>query len=216
MGTLRSVCAYHEPAWHFDAKFIDGQGHEMANVQTGTGHDDFLEMKNSGDHCPYDLASDKVNAIYIVYEIRKYDSTGTEHNYLFSCGMGDNHRGVCFLEDEKTMRVYGAVGDHKPDYMDITNSPTSYYNPCRKDRWNVICVVYDTTSSKSSLWVNHGKICDFACRLPLKPSKLDLFNRVVHFDDDNGFNVLSGDVQLLQVYSIWSHRCSNDIHLLKV
>ena len=33
--------------------------------------------------------------------------------------MGDNHRGVCFLKDEKTMRVYG-VAD-KPHYMDISN-----------------------------------------------------------------------------------------------
>ena len=33
VGTLRSISAYHEPAWHFDAKFVDGQGHEMENVQ---------------------------------------------------------------------------------------------------------------------------------------------------------------------------------------
>ena len=89
VGTLRSVSAYHEPAWHSDAKFVSGHGHEMANVQKVTGH--FLEMKNSAYHCPYDLASNKVNAIYIVYKIRKYDSTGMEHNYLFSFGMGDNH-----------------------------------------------------------------------------------------------------------------------------
>ena len=29
--------------------------------------------------------------------------------------------------------------------------------------WNVVCIVYDTTSGKSDkLWVNHGKIRDFA------------------------------------------------------
>ena len=138
----------------------------MANVQKATGHGQFLEMKNSAYHCPYDLASNKMNAIYIVYKIKKYYSTGTEHNYC----------GICFLKDEKTMRVYSAVGDRKPDYIDISNFPTRYYNPCRKDKWNVVCVVYDTTSSKSSLWVNHGKICDFACCLPLKPSTLGLFN----------------------------------------
>ena len=49
------------------------------------------------------------------------------------------------------MRVYSTVGDRKPDYMDISNFSTSYYNPRRKDRWNVVCVVYDTTSGKSSL-----------------------------------------------------------------
>ena len=48
--------------------------------------------------------------------------------------------------------------------------------------------MYDTTSGKSSLWVNHGKIRDFAYRLPLKTSTLNLFNRVVDFDDASGFD----------------------------
>ena len=113
-------------------------------------------MKNSAYHCLYDLVDNKVNVIYIAYKIRDYDSAGTEHNYLSSCRMDGNHRGVCFLNDEKTTRVYGVAG--KPNYMDISNFPTSYYNPCRKDKWNVVCVVYDTTFGKSSLWVNHGKI----------------------------------------------------------
>ena len=69
-----------------------------------------FEMKNSAYHCPYDLVDNKINAIYIVYKIRKYCSTGPEHNYIFSCGMGDNHRGICFLKDENTMRVYGVAG----------------------------------------------------------------------------------------------------------
>ena len=47
--TIRNVSAYHEPAWHFDAKFVDKQAHTMANVQKVTGH--FLEMKNSAYHC---------------------------------------------------------------------------------------------------------------------------------------------------------------------
>ena len=57
--------------------------------------------------------------------------------------------------------------------MYISNFPTSYYNPCRKDKFNV--VVYYTISGKSSLGVNHGKVRDFACRLPLKASTLNLF-----------------------------------------
>ena len=136
--TLRNVSTSDEPARHFDAKFVNGQRHVRANVQRVTGHGHFLEMKNSAYHCPYDLVDNKVNVIYIVYKIRKYDSTSTEHNYLFSCGTDDNHRG-CFLKDEKIMRVYG-VAD-KPTYMDISNFPTSYYTPCRKGKWNVDCVV---------------------------------------------------------------------------
>ena len=110
----------------------------------------------------------------------------------------DNHRGICFLEDEKTTGVHGVAG--KPIHMDISIFSTSYYNPCQKDRWNVLRVVYDTTSSKSSLCVNHGKICDFACRLPLKPSTLNLFNRVVNFDDASGFNGYIESVEMFNYY----------------
>ena len=59
--------------------------------------------------------------------------------------MGDNHRGICFLKGEKTMRVHGVAG--KPTHMDISNFPTIYYNQCQKERLNVVCVVYDTTST---------------------------------------------------------------------
>ena len=105
----------------FDGKFVNGQRHVRANVQKVTGYGHFLDMKNSAYHCPYDVVDNKVNAIYIVYKIKKYDSISTEHNFLFSCGMDNNHRGVCFLKDEKTMRIYGVPG--KPNYMDISNFP---------------------------------------------------------------------------------------------
>ena len=71
--------------------------------------------------------------------------------------------------------------------MYISNFPISYYNPCRKDN--------DTTSDKSSLWVD-GKIRDFACRLPLKASTLNLFNKVVHFDDASGFDGYIDSVEM--------------------
>ena len=38
------------------------------------------------------------------------------------------------------MRVYGVAG--KLNYMDISNFPTSYYNPCQKDKGNVLCSVW--------------------------------------------------------------------------
>ena len=77
---LHIVSAYHEPAWHFDAKFVDRQEHTRANIQKAPGCGDILEMKNLAYHFPYDLIDNKVDAIYIVYKIRDYDSTGTEHN----------------------------------------------------------------------------------------------------------------------------------------
>ena len=80
--TLRNVSAYKEPAWHFDAQFIDKQGHAKANVKKDSGHGHFLEIKNTAYHSPYELVDNKVNAIYIAYKIRDYDGTGTEHNYL--------------------------------------------------------------------------------------------------------------------------------------
>ena len=45
--TLRNVSAYKEPAWHFDAQFVDKQGHAKAKVQMASGHRHFLEMKNT-------------------------------------------------------------------------------------------------------------------------------------------------------------------------
>ena len=42
--TLRNVSAYNEPTWHFDAQFVDKQGHAKAKVQIDSGHGHFLEM----------------------------------------------------------------------------------------------------------------------------------------------------------------------------
>ena len=92
--TWRIVSAYNEHTLHFDAQFLDKKGHTKVSVQKAPGHGNFLEVKNTAYHSPYDLVDNKVNAIYIVYKIRDYDGTGTEHNYLFFCGMNDNHRGV--------------------------------------------------------------------------------------------------------------------------
>ena len=102
-------------------KHIQGQMYKKA-----PGHGHFLEMKNSTYHCPSDLTNNKVNAIYIVYKIRDYDSIGAEHNYLHSCGMDNNHCGV-------------SGGPY--NYMGISNFLASYYNPCQRDKWNVVCVV---------------------------------------------------------------------------
>ena len=45
-----------------------------------------------------------------------------------------------------------------------------------------------------------GKSCDFAWRLPLKPSTLNLFNRVVYFYDASGFN---GYVESVKIYNYY-------------
>ena len=60
--------------------------------------------------------------------------------------------------------------------------------------------MYDTISGKSSLWVNHGKIRDFACRLPLRASTLNLFNLVVYFDESSGFN---GYIESVEMYNYY-------------
>ena len=41
------------------------------SVQKASDHGHFLGMKNSAYHCPYDLADNKVNAIYKDYKIKK-------------------------------------------------------------------------------------------------------------------------------------------------
>ena len=168
VGTLHCVSTYHEPACHFDAKFVNGKGHKMANVQKATSHGQFF-------------TDEKLSIPLHLW-------------HWYGAQLPQRDRGICFVEDEKTMRLHGVAG--KPTHIDILNFPTSYYNPCEKDWWNVVCVVYDTTLSKSSLWVNHGKVCDCACCLPMKPSTLNLFNRVVHFDNVSGFNGYIGSVEM--------------------
>ena len=60
--------------------------------------------------------------------------------------------------------------------------------------------MYDTTSGKSSLLVNHERIRGFACRLHLKASTLNLFNRVVHFDCASGFDGYNESVEMYNFY----------------
>ena len=48
--------------------------------------------------------------------------------------------------------------------------------------------------------LNHGKIRDFACRLHLRASTLNLFNRVVHFDDASGFDGYIESVEMYKYY----------------
>ena len=45
--TLRNTSAYHEPAWHFVAKFVDRQAHTRANVQKAPGHGHSLEIQRT-------------------------------------------------------------------------------------------------------------------------------------------------------------------------
>ena len=61
-------------------------------------------------------------------------------------------------------------------------------------------IVHDTTSGKSSPLVNHGKIRDFACRLPLRARTLNLFNRVVHLDGASGFD---GYIESIEMYNYY-------------
>ena len=55
------------------------------------------------------------------------------------------------------MKVYGAVGDRKSDYMDISNFPTSYYNPCQRidGTLSVLCMTQLPVHSDCRMvWVN--------------------------------------------------------------
>ena len=70
---------------------------------------------------------------------------------------------------------------------DITNLPNVNTLRC-------ILTVVEAT------WVNHGKICDFACCLPLKASTWNLFYRVVHFDETSGFDSYIESVEMYNYY----------------
>ena len=67
---------------------------------------------------------------------------------------------------------------------------TNYYNPCRTDIWNVVCITFDVkTPSNSLLWVNQGKICNFTCHTPMRDCSINFYNNAVptHASGFNGF-----------------------------
>ena len=58
----------------------------------------------------------------MIYKIIASAGSGKEHNYLFSCRMGENRRGVLFLNDKWTMSVYGAATGGS--YINVKDFPT--------------------------------------------------------------------------------------------
>ena len=135
------------------ATFVSNEGHEMAKLYNVPGHGHFLHWQNLLYHCPYDCISNSVNDVYKVYKITAYPGSDKEHYYICYCGLGKH---VCFLDDERTMRVYGAATGRS--YIDVKDFLASYYNLCQKYKWNIVyVVVYDQIgkANVSSLWVNH-------------------------------------------------------------
>ena len=62
------------------------------------------------------------------------------------------------------MRIRGVQAEKHVHWKDISDFPTNYYNPCRTDIWNVVCITFDVKTPSNSLpSVNQGKICNFTC-----------------------------------------------------
>ena len=85
----------------------------------------YIDLEMSAYKCLYDLAFNKVTAIYFVYQIRKYDGAGPEHNYLISCVSGNNYYGLCFVKDEwgeYFMPIWGIQGKKLSYYKYIRDA----------------------------------------------------------------------------------------------
>ena len=92
------------------------------------------------------------------------------------------------------MRIWGIQGEKLSYYKDIHTFPTSANDPCEIGSWKVACIVFDTKNpSNSSLWVNHGKICNFTCHTPLYDCALHIFNNIKP-NYSTGFNVIGMDL----------------------
>ena len=96
------------------------------------------------------------------------------------------------------MRIYG-IDPKIGVYMDITHITNSYYNPCLPDRWNVLCIVYQTPNTKhsesSAVWLNNGKLLNFTCPTAKESGQLNLFSG--EFKDEKAFN---GYIALTEIY----------------
>ena len=170
----------------FNAQFSPISHLSRATIQKEEGYDHFLDLNKTSYDCPYNPSFYKVTSFYFVYKIRGYDHTEPENNYLVSFEV--DYYGLCFLRDEATMRIRGVQAEKHARWKDISNFPTSYYNPCRKDIWNVVCLTFDVkTPSNSSLCVNHGKICNFTCHTPMRDCAINFYNNAVP-TNASGFN----------------------------
>ena len=59
--TLVNMSNYHGPTWHFDAAFVPG-----SHTKRGKPAQYYIDLEMSSYKCPYDLAFNKVTAIYFV------------------------------------------------------------------------------------------------------------------------------------------------------
>ena len=167
-GTLRST------------KLVRGQDSQYATYNTQ--HDwlgYYSSMINSSYTLKYDI-NNIAHAIFIVYTISGYKgTTEVEDNYLFYSADDAQTISVCFLNDEKTIRVKGA--DTDKTYFDVNKFPGNKQNPCATGNWNVICAVYDNTmEGESSLWVNEGKA---ATTFNGQIGTIEIYNSAKGFED---------------------------------
>ena len=66
-----------------------------------------------------------------------------ERNYLISNWTGEKenkYKGICFSPDKKTLRIHGAGGVGSDDTFDFRTWREQ--NPCKENRFHVICVEY--------------------------------------------------------------------------
>ena len=145
----------------------------------------------------------KANLVFIIYKITEYNNVSEEQNYLFHIGDTDDarRRGICFLKDKRTMRIYGATGKGGSNYTDVSNFyRKSDYNPCAEGHWNVIGIQYDEVSDKSTLWVNNGKVIDFKAVQPAPSSAKLLLGDLPRKDLKPSPTCFKGDIANFEVY----------------
>ena len=100
--------------------------------------------------------------------VSAYHEPAWDFDVTFVPGEGYEMAKVQSTISSSVDRVYGTA-TATASYIDVKDFPTSYYNPCQKGKWNVVCVMYDQTgkANASALWVNHEKVCNLTSQLPV-------------------------------------------------
>ena len=127
--------------------------------------------------------------VFLVYKITAYAKTEHwEHNYLISNWTGEKeakYRRICFLHDKKPLRIHGAGGVGSNDTFDFRAWRKT--NPCKENRFHVICVEYvkRPKRSYSSLWVNGSCVTNFNSTASSESTLLEIFVMVeiYHFSE---------------------------------
>ena len=108
----------------------------------------------------------------------------------------NKYRGICFLPDQKTLRIHGGGSTGSDDSFDFRAWQKT--NPYEKDKFHVICVewVRKPKSSYSTLWVNGAYVTNFDSNASFGSDQKPTLGNII----DGGDVPFLGTIAAMEIY----------------